>query len=667
MAEKKVIELEVKTESLGSLKSQLRQAQAEVAELSAKFGATSQEAVNAAKKAAELKDAIGDAKALTDAYNPDAKFNALSQSLTGVLNGFQAFEGALGLVGVESEAVQEQLLKVQSAMALAQGVSGVLESIDSFKTLGTQIMNLSVVQKISTAAQWLWNAAMNANPLGAIVLAITAVIAAGYKLISFFQESAAENERTSKSIDKHSKQLDKQKQKLESSASSLESYNKYQYDMAKATGKSSEELRKIALKHAEEELALARKNKELAKATYLRELDRLATLRANDANDENIKKQIEVVNKAKETATKMREAAQEEKKELVDLKRAQRVEIAQEQTDANKEEIEKAKQLAKERADAAREANKQRRQAAKEEREKKEREEKEAADKEKQRQEDELKAAEENQKRIAKQKEEQRIQDIADEEAFYDQYNETLLTQQQKEEQAVTDKYFALIENAKKYGLDTAQLEEQQNQEVNAIRDKYRQDDLNKEKQAQQEKVDLAFKYAQEFGNVMSSLTNLLNANDQARLDNVKKGSKEEEAIKKRMFERDKKLRLVQTVIDTASNIVQSVRNGGGIPAGIPFGVAAAAMGAMQIAAIAKTKFQGSGGGGDESPSPQAPSGAGAGGGAITPSFNVVGNAQATNPLAGLGNQPIQAYVVSGEVTTAQSLDRNRVNYATFG
>ena len=51
----------------------------------------------------------------------------------------------------------------------------------------------------------------------------------------------------------------------------------------------------------------------------------------------------------------------------------------------------------------------------------------------------------------------------------------------------------------------------------------------------------------------------------------------------------------------------------------------------------------------------------------ITPNFNVVGNAQATNPLAGLGGQPIQAYVVSGEVTTAQSLDRNRVNYATFG
>ena len=168
MAEKVEIDLEIK-DNVKSLKTQLKEAQAEVAALSEKFGATSREAIQAAKKAAELKDAIGDAKALTDAYNPDAKFNALTQSLSGVLNGFQAFEGALGLVGVEGEAVQETLLKVQSAMALAEGVNGVMESVESFKTLTTQIGNLSVVQKVATALQWLWNAAMAANPIGAIV------------------------------------------------------------------------------------------------------------------------------------------------------------------------------------------------------------------------------------------------------------------------------------------------------------------------------------------------------------------------------------------------------------------------------------------------------------------------------------------------------------------
>jgi uncharacterized coiled-coil DUF342 family protein len=46
------------SESVGSLKKQLREAQNEVAALSDKFGATSKEAIEAAKRAAELRDRI---------------------------------------------------------------------------------------------------------------------------------------------------------------------------------------------------------------------------------------------------------------------------------------------------------------------------------------------------------------------------------------------------------------------------------------------------------------------------------------------------------------------------------------------------------------------------------------------------------------------------------
>ena len=63
------------------------------------------------------------------------------------------------------------------------------------------------------------------------------------------------------------------------------------------------------------------------------------------------------------------------------------------------------------------------------------------------------------------------------------------------------------------------------------------------------------------------------------------------------------------------------------------------------------------------------------GGGGITsasqaPQFNIVGGG-ASNQLAGLlaeqGEKPIRAYVVSNEVSTAQSLDRNIVESATLG
>ena len=138
MAEKKVIELDVQS-NLGSLKSQLKQAQQEVQTLADKFGATSEQAIQAAKRAAELKDRIGDAKTLTDAFNPDAKFKALSGSLTGVASGFSAVTGAMGAFGAENKDVEQALLKVQSAMALSQGLQGLGEAKDSFIQLGAVI------------------------------------------------------------------------------------------------------------------------------------------------------------------------------------------------------------------------------------------------------------------------------------------------------------------------------------------------------------------------------------------------------------------------------------------------------------------------------------------------------------------------------------------------
>ena len=173
MAEKKTIELEIKSnlgdaeKSLGSLKSQLRNAQAEVASLSDKFGATSKEAVAAAKNAAILADKIGDAKALTDAFNPDAKFKAVSSSLAGVASGFAAYQGALGLVGVESKDLEKQLLKVQSAMAIAEGLQGLGEAQDSFKQLKAVGVNAFNAIK----------GAIGATGIGLIVIAAGAIYA----------------------------------------------------------------------------------------------------------------------------------------------------------------------------------------------------------------------------------------------------------------------------------------------------------------------------------------------------------------------------------------------------------------------------------------------------------------------------------------------------------
>jgi hypothetical protein len=89
---------------------------------------------------------------------------------------------------------------------------------------------------------------------------------------------------------------------------------------------------------------------------------------------------------------------------------------------------------------------------------------------------------------------------------------------------------------------------------------------------------------------------------------------------------------------------------------------------AANVAATAKG-LSALGGGG-------APSGgsnpAGGGGGATTstPQFNMVGQSttnQLAQTISSQQNRPIRTYVVSGDVTTQQSLDRNAVSTSTFG
>ena len=140
MAEKRTIELEIQDNSK-SLKAQYREAVAELQKVSEQYGETSEQAIKAARAAAELKDQIGFSKDLVDSFNPDAKFNALSRSVGGVLDGFQAFEGALGLVGVDAEKLQETMVRLQSVMALSQGLQGLMEARDSFRQLGAVATN----------------------------------------------------------------------------------------------------------------------------------------------------------------------------------------------------------------------------------------------------------------------------------------------------------------------------------------------------------------------------------------------------------------------------------------------------------------------------------------------------------------------------------------------
>ena len=133
----------------------------------------------------------------------------------------------------------------------------------------------------------------------------------------------------------------------------------------------------------------------------------------------------------------------------------------------------------------------------------------------------------------------------------------------------------------------------------------------------------------------------------------------------KKAFKVQKAANIAQATVDTFSSAIAAYKSQASIPVVGPVlgGIAAAAAvsaGLLNIKKISQQRFD-SGGGTDGGGADFAPSG----GGAQAPSFNVVGDS-GVNQLAQLQQQPTQAYVVSGEVTTAQALDRNRVQNATL-
>lgn len=158
-----------------SFKSQIREARLELVKITEEFGDTSREAANAAKRVAELEDAMGDAKSLVDAFNPDTKFRAFGAAINTVTGGFAALQGVMGLVGVESENVQQALLRVQSALAFSQGFAQVQEGVQTFKNLGSVLVN-------------------SLGKGGAIGVAIAGVAALGAAFIGLFSDAKKSKE-----------------------------------------------------------------------------------------------------------------------------------------------------------------------------------------------------------------------------------------------------------------------------------------------------------------------------------------------------------------------------------------------------------------------------------------------------------------------------------------
>tara|TARA_R100001443_G_scaffold102174_1_gene110282 strand:- start:255 stop:2198 length:1944 start_codon:yes stop_codon:yes gene_type:complete len=575
-----------------------------------------------------------------------------------VASEFGALTGAVGdltgafvLLGGEDSPVAEVGEKISTAIGISMAFKGAIEGISAGrKLLNNALATSNTLQKINntvtvaaTAIMGLFGKSVKATSLsfkvlkgaimatgiGALVIGISSAISAIGDWISGTEDAEEQSARFQAAIEETNRALDKQTKAFDDVNRQLDRSLKLQTALARAQGKSNLEIAKM------EEKALKQKIlnlKDEISATTKMYKDKLELFKFSSSTEEQLRQNNiaglgDLFNKEAELQTK-----------IADLRNSlavKEIENRAAEVKAEEEKQNKINELNKKASKEKKERNKQAEKDAKEQ-----------AEKERQRKEEELQRQRDHEQNLA----DIRNEFLLELEEETEIYRQSFLTEQQIEIEAVEDKYFRLKELAIQHGEDTTQLELNEEKAKADIRKKFADEELANQRQLNDQKLTIA-------SDALGAINGLVQA-----------FAKEDEESARKAFNVNKAVGIAQAIISTAQGVINAYANPVDVASGVAFAKSAiiAATGAAQIAVISKTKFDSP----EQAPSPTPSTGIGGGTGATTqpPAFNVVGQS-GFNQIAtalGQGQPPIQAFVVSQDVTTAQQLDNAIIQTATF-
>ena len=165
------------------LRPELTKLRKEMQEMRASGDVSSEAYLSMRDRAAELQDQIDKTNQEIKAFSDDAMvLNTVVDSTKAMAQGFQLVTSVSALMGVENEKLMEVLVRLQAVQGVVnslQGVSNALQETSRIRLLATAAAAKAkiVVTKAMTAVQWLWNAALTANPIGLVVAAVAALTA----------------------------------------------------------------------------------------------------------------------------------------------------------------------------------------------------------------------------------------------------------------------------------------------------------------------------------------------------------------------------------------------------------------------------------------------------------------------------------------------------------
>lgn len=607
-------------QNLKTFKTQLREANQELLKVSQTFGETSKEAVQAAKKVADLKDQMQFSKDLVDNFNPDQKFKALGAATQIATTATSGLVSGMALFGDQSEDTQKTLLKVQAAMAFSDAVSGLSNLGDQWKTLKTVIASSTIVTAANTAATTVATAATKLFGISAETTAVGfkvlkgAIIATGIGALGIAIVALVQN------FDSIKKAVLNAIPGLSGIAETIGNIVQAVTDFVGATSEADRQL-DLAKEKAKKQLELNKK--------FLQEHE--------SQLNEVTKKKIEAKNKYLEVVA-------EEGKATAEFARETNRQLAKIDKEAQEEKDKKAKELAEKEA----EKRKQQRDKEKAERE-----------------------------RLAK---EQLDADMASAKQALDivnQLRENKETPAQKEEREYQEKKAILEAN----NLSTEELTKQHLENLAKIQ-KESDEKIAAEKKATDEKK--AVKKDKEIADEQAvadaklailngQLDNIANGSKLLQSLGIKN-----KAIQKSLLIAESAAGIAKIVVNTqAANSAAKLKYAL-LPGGAALAAAESVMNnvsagigiATNVAATAKALSALGGGGGGGGSSTSLPN-SGGGGQSSTPTVGFQTSSE--NQIATTINQtqqeqpPIKAFVVSAEVSTAQAIDRNKITANSLG
>lgn len=223
-----------------NFKQQLKDAKNEAQLMVQTFGEFSAEALAAQKKVADLADKMDDFNDRVKALNPD-KFAKVQTIVQGVSRGFQAAQGAMALFGSESEDLQKTLIKVQGAMALADGLEGLGKIQQQFLAIGKSVVGpvISAFKAFGTAAR----TAIASTGIGVLVVALGAIVAYWDDIRMALTGVNKETEKLNKTSSENLKKSKEQTDEFETQVNSL-----------KLQGKTEKEIEQLRIKAYDNEI-----------------------------------------------------------------------------------------------------------------------------------------------------------------------------------------------------------------------------------------------------------------------------------------------------------------------------------------------------------------------------------------------------------------------------